>query len=255
MSISFKVVFGNEVRRFTLPLANESNLLEQVMSLLGKLYNLTADQVKNLELKYVDNEGDLITIGAPYDLKEAFNHMSNGLIRLNAKVSNRQRIILNETISTLMNDMKLNSVPVKLEAPVKEIRPLSFLAPLPVVTPIVFNKEEPVATPTIYAPPVQKLDFSKLPSNTDNTSAPNSGKSDTPHGVNSFRGSQTVTSSRGGSVITRGGSTVSTTHSSNVSVSYAGGSIVTNTHGSAVITKQGSGIVTGKGNSLIIQKK
>jgi len=286
MSISFKVSFGNDVRRFTLPLSSEVNLLVQLMNLLGKLYYLNETQVKNLELKYLDIEGDLITIAGPYDLKEAFCHMADGLLRLQVKVSDRQRIILTDNVSDMMEAMNLNPEPV-LESgpviPVKENRPASFSTifnPVPYTAPTLISvpKEDlftvSLVTNTVITPPlVQRLDLSKLQtmniSNTVNINSPTISSS-TPvssdrknsenqsagaQGVNSSRGSQTITSSHGGSVIIKGGGSVSTTHGGNVSVSHAGGTVIMNTHGSSVVTKQGSGIITGKGSSLIVQKK
>jgi len=285
MSISFKVSFGNDVRRFTLPMSSESNLLAQLMNLLGKLYDLTETQVKNLELKYLDIEHDLITIAGPYDLKEAFCHMTDGLLRLQAKVSDRQRIVLTDSVTNMMETMNLNPEPVLASQPVKENRSSSFSTiynPAPYTAPILISvpkKDDlftvPLVTNTVVTPPiVQRLDLSKLQnmniSNPVNINSPTISSS-TPvssdrknsenqsagaHGINSSRGSQTITSSHGGSVTIKGGGSVSTTHSGNVSVSRAGGTIVmNNTHGSSVITKQGSGIISGKGSSLIVQKK
>jgi len=285
MSISFKVSFGNDVRRFTLPMSSESNLLAQLMNLLGKLYDLTETQVKNLELKYLDIEHDLITIAGPYDLKEAFCHMTDGLLRLQAKVSDRQRIVLTDSVTNMMETMNLNPEPVLASQPVKENRSSSFSTiynPAPYTAPILISvpkKDDlftvPLVTNTVVTPPiVQRLDLSKLQnmniSNPVNINSPTISSS-TPvssdrknsenqsagaHGINSSRGSQTITSSHGGSVTIKGGGSVSTTHGGNVSVSRAGGTIVmNNTHGSSVITKQGSGIISGKGSSLIVQKK
>jgi len=285
MSISFKVSFGNDVRRFTLPMSSESNLLAQLMNLLGKLYDLTETQVKNLELKYLDIEHDLITIAGPYDLKEAFCHMTDGLLRLQAKVSDRQRIVLTDSVTNMMETMNLNPEPVLASQPVKANRSSSFSTiynPAPYTAPILISvpkKDDlftvPLVTNTVVTPPiVQRLDLSKLQnmniSNPVNINSPTISSS-TPvssdrknsenqsagaHGINSSRGSQTITSSHGGSVTIKGGGSVSTTHSGNVSVSRAGGTIVmNNTHGSSVITKQGSGIISGKGSSLIVQKK
>jgi len=287
MSISFKVSFGNDVRRFTLPLSSEANLLAQLMNLLGKLYDLNETQVRNLELKYLDIEGDLITIAGPYDLKEAFCHMADGLLRLHAKVSDRQRIVLTDSVSDMMEAMNLKPEPAlesKPVIPVKENNPISFssifnLAPYTAPTQISVPKKEdlftvPLVTNTVITPPlVQRLDLSKLQtmniSNTVNINSPTISNS-TPvssdrknsenqsagaHGVNSSRGSQTITSSHGGSITIKGGGSVSTTHAGNVSVSRAGGTVVMNTHGSTVVTKQGNGIISGKGSSLIVQKK
>jgi len=284
MSISFKVSFGKDVRRFTLPLSSEANLLAQLMNLLGKLYDLNETQVKNLELKYLDIEGDLITIAGPYDLKEAFCHMTDGLLRLHAKVSDRQRIVLTDSISDMMEAMNLNPEPVLESMPVKENRPVSFSTifnPAPYTAPTLISvpkKEDlftvPLVTNTVVTPPlVQRLDLSKLQtmniSNTVNINSPTISSS-TPvnsdrknsenqsagaHGINSSRGSQTITSSHGGSITIKGGGSVSTTHGGNVSVSHAGGTVIMNTHGSTVVTKQGSGIIAGKGSSLIVQKK
>lgn len=284
MSISFKVSFGNDVRRFTLPMSSESNLLAQLMNLLGKLYDLTETQVKNLELKYLDIEHDLITIAGPYDLKEAFCHMTDGLLRLQAKVSDRQRIVLTDSVTNMMETMNLNPEPVLASQPVKENRSSSFSTiynPAPYTAPILISvpkKDDlftvPLVTNTVVTPPiVQRLDLSKLQNmniNPVNINSPTISSS-TPvssdrknsenqsagaHGINSSRGSQTITSSHGGSVTIKGGGSVSTTHGGNVSVSHAGGTIVmNNTHGSSVITKQGSGIISGKGSSLIVQKK
>jgi len=285
MSISFKVSFGKDVRRFTLPLSSEANLLAQLMNLLGKLYDLNETQVKNLELKYLDIEGDLITIAGPYDLKEAFCHMTDGLLRLHAKVSDRQRIVLTDSISDMMEAMNLNPEPVLESMPVKENRPVSSFStifnPAPYTAPTLISvpkKEDlftvPLVTNTVVTPPlVQRLDLSKLQtmniSNTININSPTISSS-TPvssdrknsenqsagaHGINSSRGSQTITSSHGGSITIKGGGSVSTTHGGNVSVSHAGGTVIMNTHGSTVVTKQGSGIISGKGSSLIVQKK
>lgn len=285
MNLSFKVTFGSDVRRFTLPLREESYLLRQVMVLLGKLYDLNDEQIKNLELKYVDNEGDLITVGAPCDLKEAFNHMADGLMRLHAKVGDRQRIQFTDIITTDVEYMKFSPPPSisKQETGAKENKPQSFAnipnySSIPITIPI--KKQEPMSnipsspmdspiisppihlsnspivppnsplfssSPIIPSPlsespvlvsnsPIQKLDLSKLQSN------------DAPvQGVNSSRGSQTITSSRGGSVIIKGGCSVSTTYSGNVSTSHAGGSVA--------ITRQGSGVIAAKGSSLVVQKK
>jgi len=288
MSISFKVSFGNDVRRFTLPLSSEANLLSQLMNLLGKLYDLNETQIRNLELKYLDIEGDLITIAGPYDLKEAFCHMADGLLRLQAKVSDRQRIVLKDTVSDMMEAMNLNPEPVLESRPViplKENQPVLFsniFNPAPYTAPTLISvpkKEDlytvPLVINTVTTPPplVQRLDLSKLQtmniSNIVNINSPTISNS-TPvssdrknsenqsagaHGINSSRGSQTITSSHGGSVTIKGGGSVSTTHGGNVSVSHAGGTVIMNTHGSTVVTKQGSGIISGKGSSLIVQKK
>jgi len=274
MSISFKVTFGSDVRRFTLPLLlEESALLRQVMVLLGKLYDLNEEQVKNLELKYVDNEGDLITIGGPSDLKEGYNHMADSLMRLHAKVGDRQRIQFTDTMiitgamespilfpkqepiipqsfmstpSIPINILKKKEEPILISPTISPFTPINLSnSPILSSSPNNFSESPNLSTsPSLSNSSVQKLDFSKLQSN-DTVS----------HGVNSSRGSQTVTSARGGTVIIKGGSSVSTTHTGNVSVTHAGGSVAINSHGSAVVTRQGSGVITSKGSSLVVQKK
>jgi len=278
MDISFKVSFGPDVRRFTLTLKDEASLLEQLLSLIGKLFELNQQQIKNLELKYIDNEGDFITIGAPCDLKESLNHMTNNVLKLSAKVSNRQIISLNENYAEIFK--RLDSEKISKRETIQEIPSFFNVTPLPspfadmvFTKPFEFPKyeqpKEVIETTTTEFPKVvqpkevpivQKLDLSKLQSTTttSTSSTVSETKCDTPHstgnGINSARGSS-VTSARGSSfTVTRGGC-VSLSQGNSVST-YAGGSVpIVGSHGSAVYTKQGGTVVTTKGSSIIVQKK
>jgi len=81
-SYSIKLFYGDNIRRFSLTSGKFSELVNLTRQILG------LDAEENIEFKYTDNEGDVITVTTDFELAEAFTLYTPNPLRLSLNTKN-----------------------------------------------------------------------------------------------------------------------------------------------------------------------
>jgi len=83
---SVKVSFNSELRRFPFPISSASPLDAQYEPLLRALSDSFGVNVDGIQVRYVDDEGDTITVGSDAELFEAVRCAEGAILRLSMHV-------------------------------------------------------------------------------------------------------------------------------------------------------------------------
>jgi len=97
VNITCKVSYANEMRKFTLEMFEEKMFFTHMKVCIAELFRLSSEQESCLVIKYVDNEGDYITIAGYWDIKEAIKSISNHILRLTITLA-MQPVVYDESV-------------------------------------------------------------------------------------------------------------------------------------------------------------
>jgi len=109
VNITCKVSCGNEIRRFTLEMFEEKMFYTHMKARIVELFRLDSEQEYRLVIKYVDNEGDLITIAGYWDVKESIKSISNHILRLKITLA-AQPVVYDESVAKFIELYKKPTV-------------------------------------------------------------------------------------------------------------------------------------------------